>query len=60
LNRSLLVKRRGFRTRSPFIIILYFFISKFLSINTSAILLVLIRLTVLIRTYRSRLYGKER
>ena len=60
MDRSLLVRRSGFRTRSLFVIILYFFISESLSINTSAILLVLIRLTVLIKTYRSRLYSKER
>jgi hypothetical protein len=41
-------------------IILYFSISKSLSINTSIILLVLIRLTILIKTYGSKLYNKER
>jgi len=39
---------------------LCFFISESLSINASAILLLLIRLTVLIKTYRSRLRSKER
>jgi len=55
-----LVRQSGFKTRSLFIIILFFFISESLSINAGAILLVLIRLTVLIRTYRSRLCGKKR
>ena len=60
LDGSLLVRRSGFRTRSLFIITLCFFISESSSINTSAILLVLIRLIVLIRTYGVRLYSKER
>jgi len=60
LDGSPLVRWSGFRTKSLFIIILCSFISKSLSINTSAILLVLIMLTILIRTYRSGLYSKER
>ena len=55
-----MVKRSGFRTRSLFIIILYFFISKSSSVNAGAILLLLIRLTVLIKAFRSGLYNKER
>ena len=54
-----MVKQSSFKTRSLFIII-YFFISESLSINTGAILPVLIRLTVLIKTFKSRLYSKER
>jgi len=54
------VRRSGFRTKSLFIIILCFFISKSLSANANTILLVLIRLTILIKTYRSRLYSEER
>jgi len=60
LDRSPLVRQSGFRTRSLFIIILYFFISESLSANTSAILPLLIRLTILIKTYRSGLRSKER
>ena len=60
LDRSLLARRSGFRTRSLFIIILCFFISKSLSVNASAILPLLIRLTILIKTYRSGLRSKER
>ena len=50
---SLLVRQSNFKTKSLFIIILYFFISKSLSINTSAILPLLIRLTVLRLRIRS-------
>jgi len=60
LDGSLLVRRSGFRTRSLFVIILCFFISESSSVNASAILPLLIRLTVLIKTYGSGLYGKER
>ena len=60
LDGSLLVRRSGFRTRSLFIIILCFFISESLSINTSAILPVLIRLIILTRTYGVGLCSKER
>jgi len=60
LDGSSLIRRSGFRTRSLFVIILYFFINKFLSINASAILLLLIRLTVLIKVFKNRLYNKER
>ena len=38
----------------------YFFISESSSINASAILLLLIRLIILTRTYRVRLCSKER
>ena len=55
-----MAKQNSFRTRSLFIIILYFFISEFLSINTSTVLLLLIRLTVLIKTFKSGLRNKER
>ena len=55
-----MVRQSGFRTKSLFIIILCFFISKSLSINTSTILPLLIRLTVLIKTFRSGLRSKER
>jgi hypothetical protein len=53
-------RRSGFKTRSLFIIILYFFISKSLSVNTGTILLLLIRLIVLIKTFKSRLCSKKR
>jgi hypothetical protein len=53
-------RRSGFKTRSLFIIILYFFISESLFINTSVILPLLIRLIVLIKTSKSRLCSKER
>ena len=60
LDGSLLVRRSGFRTRSLFIIILCFFISKSLSVNAGTVLLVLTRLTVLMKTYRSGLRSKKR
>jgi len=53
-------KVEWFKTRSLFIIILYFFISKSLSTNASTILLLLTRLTILIKTYRSGSCSKER
>jgi hypothetical protein len=58
--RSLLTRQSGFRTKSLFIIILYFFISESLSINTGTILLLLIRLIISIKTFKSRLCSKER
>ena len=55
-----MAKQSGFKTRSLFIIILYFFISKSLFTNAGAILLLLIRLNVLIKTFKSRLYSKKK
>ena len=46
--------------KSLFIIILYFFISESSSINTSTILPLLIRLTILIKTFKSKLYNKKK
>jgi hypothetical protein len=53
-------RRSGFKTRSLFIIILYFFISESLFINASTILLLSIRLNISIKIFKSRLYSKER
>ena len=55
-----MVKQSSFKTKSLFIIILCFFISESLSINTGAVLLLLIRLTVLIKISKSGLYSEER
>jgi hypothetical protein len=55
-----LAKQSGFKTRSLFIIILYFFISESLSINASTILLLLTRLIISIKTSKSRLCSKEK
>ena len=60
ISATTVARWSGFGARSLFIITLCFFISKSSSINTSAVLLVLIRLTILIRTYKSRLYSKEK
>ena len=55
-----MAKWSGFKIKSLFIVILYFFINKFLFININVILLLSIRLTILIKTFKSRLYNKER
>ena len=52
--------QNSFKTKNLFIIILYFFISKSLSINTSTILLLLIRFIILIKTFKSGLRSKKR
>ena len=53
-------KIKWFRTKSLFIIILCFFISDSLSVNTSTVLPLLTRLNVLIITSKSKLCGKEK
>ena len=55
-----MVKQSGFRTKSLFIIILYFFISESLSVNAGAVLLLSIRLTILIKTSKNGLCSKEK
>ena len=55
-----MARRSGFRTRSLFIIILYFFISESSSANASTVLPLLIRLNVSIKTSKSGLRSKER
>ena len=55
-----MVRQSGFKIKSFFIIILYFFISESLSVNVSAVLLLLIRLAVLIKFFRSGLCSKKR
>ena len=55
-----MVKWSSFKTKSLFIIILYFFISESSSVNANTVLPLLIRLTILIKTFRSELYSKKR
>jgi len=54
------VRWSGFKIKSLFIIILCFFINKSLSTNINIILPLLIRLIILIKTFKNRLHSKEK
>ena len=55
-----MVKRSGFRTKSLFIVILYFFISKPSFTNAGTVLPLLIKLIILIKISKSGLCSKKR